>query len=324
MRHKSLENKQKTNDTDSNIATIIMLIIILSGVAIGIYYLQKYNILNLVPSTSISEKEKEKDKNSGNKPGKDSLIVPEPLNSKISQDGLKFVITKVKADQKGYLLTGEATCVYDRLSWSKLYVDGVLIDGYYTKAQFEVQDNYDPNLDEELQEPTEIEFRITKTELDNYNIKGFSTITFFYSTETPEKKETRIKAETFNFTSNFTTDNTRKGLIHIDEKGDTKVRYYKTVKDNDYTYIYFDFKNSDYQANKEIVIKTMYINDKLYNMPSFKEVIYRGSERDVYIKIPRKKINNVKNIRISFYIIERAPDNSISKLYITNEYSKNV
>ena len=41
MRHKSLENKQKTNDTDSNIATIIMLIIILSGVAIGIYYLQK-------------------------------------------------------------------------------------------------------------------------------------------------------------------------------------------------------------------------------------------------------------------------------------------
>jgi Fe2+ transport system protein B len=153
---------------------------------------------------------------------------------------------------------------------------------------------------------------------------GIPIVVALNKSDVNEKKETRIKAETFNFTSNFTTDNTRKGLIHIDEKGNTKVRYYKTVKDNDYTYIYFDFKNSDYQANKEIVIKTMYINDKLYNMQSFKEVIYRGSERDVYIKIPRKKINNVKNIRISFYIIERAPDNSINKLYITNEYSKNV
>lgn len=324
MRHKSIDNNTKTADTDSNVATIIMLIIILSGIAIGIYYLQKYNIVNLIPTSSTSEKEKEKDKSSGNKPGKDSLIVPEPLNSKISQNGLEFVITKVKADQKGYLLTGQATCAYDRLSWVKLSVDGVLIDGYYTKAQFEVQDDYDSDLEEESQQPTEVEFRITKTELDNYNIKGFSTITLFYTSETSEKKENRLRAETFKFTSHFTTDNTRKGLIHIDEKGSTKVRYYKTVRDNDYTYIYFDFKNSDYQANKEIVIKTMYINDKLYNMPSFKEIIYRGSERDVYIKIPKKKINNVKNIRISFYIIERAPDNSINKLYITNEYSKNV
>ena len=69
MRHRPMKNKVKTTDTDSNIATVIMLIIIISGIAIGVYYLQKYNLINLVPESTTNEKTNEKDKTSGNLPG---------------------------------------------------------------------------------------------------------------------------------------------------------------------------------------------------------------------------------------------------------------
>ena len=126
------------------------------------------------------------------------------------------------------------------------------------------------------------------------------------------------------FESEYTIINGNKGLIKVDEKGSTLIEYSKTVKADNATYIYFEAQNSDLTANREIIIKRLMINNRLYEMPEFTETIYRGSRKSFYIKIPKEKIKNVNELLISFFILKKDDDGINKEIYITNEYSRTL
>lgn len=245
------------------------------------------------------------------------LIVPTPRNGSSIQEGSSlFEIVDVKGDDRGYLFTAQLTTSVD---WATITVEGILLDGYYTEATLELSDTSDIG----AQVGTQATFRVNQTDLDKLNVNGFTRINVFYILEEPYEKY-YLKMGVINFETEYTITNGNKGLIKVDEKGSLLIEYYKTVKADNATYIYFEAKNSDLSSNREILIKKLMINDRIYEMPEFTETVYRGARKSFYIKIPTSKIKDVEEFLVSFYIINRDSDGNNQGIYITNEYSKEL
>jgi hypothetical protein len=65
------------------------------------------------------------------------------------------------------------------------------------------------------------------------------------------------------------------------------------------------------------------INDRLYDMPEFIEVLPKGSGTIFAIRIPEKKIKEVENFTVSFFILEyNTTGTSYNSIYSTNDYTK--
>ncbi len=245
------------------------------------------------------------------------LIVPTPRNGSSIQEGSSlFEIVDVKGDDRGYLFTAQLTTSVD---WATITVEGILLDGYYTEATLELSDTSDIG----AQVGSQATFRVNQTDLDKLNVNGFTRINVFYILEEPYEKY-YLKMGVINFETEYTITNGNKGLIKVDEKGSLLIEYYKTVKADNATYIYFEAKNSDLSSNREILIKKLMINDRIYEMPEFTETVYRGARKSFYIKIPTSKIKDVEEFLVSFYIINRDSDGNNKGIYITNEYSKEL
>ena len=150
--------------------------------------------------------------------------------------------------------------------------------------------------------------RINKTELDSLEISNFNKLSFYWRVSPSDS--TKVSENIVHVSQPIEANNDIKGLIEIDNRNGTLIRYYRTVEDNDKTYIYFDFKNESKTDNKIILIKKMIINDKIYDASSFEE--------NIYIKTEFKNINS---FTISFFVLVKE-DDKLVQTYISNEYTR--
>lgn len=260
-----------------------------------------------------SEKKKEEIKKKSQK----ELIVPTSIEEgSLFEEDCVFSIVGVKADDKGYLFDVEFITKHE---WANFNVETILIDSFYTSAHLSMNDRAD--IGEQISAKSQ--FRITKTELDSMNIYGFYTINLFYTIETPYGTSKPLRGS-IKFNNEIAFSNGREGLLRVDEKGGCLLEYYKTVKANDATYIYFDVYNSDIANYKKLYIRKLMINGRIYEMPEFEVKAYRTARSSFYIKIPVEKIKDVENFLVSFFIVSETSDGELYEVNITNEYSKKL
>lgn len=299
---------------------VILAVIAILGGGGFLIYTNKDNIdweLKLpweIEKETKTEKKKEEAKK---KKTQKELLVPTNIEEgSFSEEGCRFAIVNVTADDKGYLFEAEFSTSKE---WANINIEAILIDNYYTTTSFGMTNR--PS--ETMNQPTKKEFRINKTELDSMNIYGFKKLSIYFSLETPGKT-TEVLREELRFENEIYFDNGREGLIKIAEIGGCTLEYYQTVKANDATYIYFDIHNGDLKNVKNIYIRKLMINGRLYEMPEFEVVAYKGSKSSFYIKIPVEKIDNVEEFLVSFIIVTYNKNDEVQKVHITNEYSNTL
>lgn len=319
MNNNYINNGPIKKEKSLNTIPILIIIIIVGIIAFGGYYIYQHKdeleITDIIPWDDEEDKKEENKKESSNN---SKLTIPSLNKAAVNVDEHLIKILEITADDKGYIITLGLTC--NRTEKCTMTVNEVLIDGYYVSTTFSVTDYSDIE-----RTPTEIQFRINQSELDNLEITAFKNITLFYyfeATDMDEKDKKALHCNSFTFNNTIPIDNTKKGLLNVDTKGTTTIKYYKILKTSDYTYIYFDVKNTNVWNYQTIMIKKLLINDRIYEMPKFEEKIYNSAEHLVYIKIPTDKIEEVKKITISFFIFEKDENNNNTKIYITNEFSK--
>lgn len=167
--------------------------------------------------------------------------------------------------------------------------------------------------------------KISRPKFELYNKNGFKKLTFYY-------KETNDVGETnegfFDITVlNRTTPTTKLGRrINIDTKntadGTISIYYWKKLTDDSNTYLYFYAENKG--GSKDITIKKLLINDKLYDYSDLNEEIYTNSSLGFALTIPKKDVKNIKKIDISFFVKTKPKDNYGEGIYIMNEYSATI
>ncbi len=298
---------------------IVLLLIAIAGGGYGGYYLYEHrDEFNWDFKNPLKEEETEDEKKSTNinKSNKD-LMVPRLRENNITPYDEELVITKITATTQGYEITVAAQT--DKEESLIYYTEKILIDGYNTSAEFEVVDTLEPP--GVAQKPTEKTFRIDKTELDALGMYSFANLTFYYRRKTEEGVE-QLTRRIIRAYSDFNFDNSRKGLVKIDEKNEVIVSYYQTLEDSKTTYIYFDFKNEKTMVSNKVRIKKLLINGEIYNYSKFNEEVYSGSETILCIEIPKDKIKEVNNFNVSFILIEDYKEEEKQSMYITSDYYK--
>ena len=301
-------------------------IILFLGI-ITILSLSTFLILNVISENTDEVIFDNKDKTTtetGKKPtssrDKMELIVPvltESMN-KIDNNHFTLIFTDIKADKSGYVITASLT---SKVEYTTIEVTSMNIDGFYVSTKFAISDRLDSGNNLNNQVATNQEFRIGKSELDELGIFGFNSIGFVYDFECSDKKETN---RTFYLVGTNSIDivNERKGLIQIDSTDNMIVSYYKTVEDSDFTYIYFDFKNASDLEDYTVLIKSLEINGKNYQLSGFEEKIYQKSEHTVYLTIPKNDFSKVSSFSVSFFVLNKPNGGKVEYLYYTNEYTK--
>lgn len=267
-------------------------------------------------NNEVDEETGKKGNSSTGKKNNSDLIVPRINNGNFSEGSTSFSIVDITADDRGYEFTVE---LKTDATWATITIEGILLDGYYTEATLELSDEADIG----EQKAARKKFRINQTDLDKLNVNGFTRMNIFYVLEEPQKKY-NLKMKVLTFVSEYTIVNGNKGLIKVDDKGQLLIEYYKTTKADNATYIYFEAKNGDLISNREILIKKLMINGRLYEMPEFNETIHRGARKSFSIKIPKDKIKDVNEILVSFYILNKDEKGNNLGIYITNEYSRSL
>jgi len=165
----------------------------------------------------------------------------------------------------------------------------------------------------------ELEEKIEETKKDKEEAVRTQKFEKAASLRDKEKELIRIDISAY---SPIESDNTIQGLVEFYNGDNVKARYYRTLTDKDYTYIYFDFLNQNKYSKRNLKIKRLLINGKLYDYKDFNEEIYAGTEKIFYISIPRDEIKDVKSFNISFYMMTYDDTNHMISTYVTSEYEK--
>lgn len=304
------------------IVIFVSVILVLSVITILVFSLiEKHTTIDL-PWTS-NEKKDNDGKNSGSSRDQMDLVVPslEINRREYIVLNTKFDITNIKKDKLGFLITFEVTT--SAYEYATVEVKQIIIDGFYVTTSFAVSDRLD--LDERGskardQKPTSYQFRIKKTELDDLDMFGFNSIKLIYDIETPFKTE-KDREFFMTFSNELDIVNERTGLIQIDDKNEVVVSYYKTIAATDATYIYFDFQNLNLKKDMEVYVKELVINNKIYDMSSFKDISHRDCRESIYLKIPTKEVSRVNTMKIRFFLVETNSRGEKS-FFITDEYSR--
>lgn len=312
--------KRATNHIGLFFVFLLTIGLIVGGGFLLYKYRDKIDWNLTLPWESSSSGGKEKEE-SGKKGTNKELTPPQLKNdNKISKGNSTFEITKISTDDKGFVITAVYT---SKSRTSTMDVTQVVIDGFHTTTTFKVEDTYDVN-DPTTKPGKEFKFRIYSTDLNKYNLTTFSSLTFHYTIY--EYSETFSNCVTkLNFNSYVKTNDGLKGLSDVGSSANVKIQYYKTEEFLEETYIYFFADNKDVSSKEEIKIKKLIINDRVYEMPEFSEVLPKGSGILFYIKIPSKKIKNVENFTVSFYILKHnIAEDAYTDIYITNDYTKEL
>ncbi len=194
-----------------------------------------------------------------------------------------------------------------------IYLEKVLVDGYDTSVTFSKSLNPYESITQTL--------RINQTELDALDIVSFSRLELYIKCVDSTGKG---KVERYEVNSqNIAPDNSRKGLIRIDQKNQTNVNYYKVQEDKDNTYIYFDFQNYGAIRTQILSVKKLLINGKIYDYKDLNEEVYHGAEKIISLTIPKSEFKKVESFTVSFTMINEE-EGKKTAAYITNEYSKTI
>ena len=195
-----------------------------------------------------------------------------------------------------------------------IYLEKVLVDGYDTSVTFSKSLNPYESITQTL--------RINQSELDALDIISFSSLDLYIKCVDADGKG-KVQRYELSTTGTITADNSRKGLIQIDQKNQTNVNYYKVQEDKDNTYIYFDFKNYGTIRTQIVSVKKLLINGKLYDYKDLNEEVYHGAEKIISLTIPKSDFKKVESFTVSFTMINEE-EGKKTAAYITNEYSKTV
>ncbi len=194
-------------------------------------------------------------------------------------------------------------------------LEKVLVDGYDTTTTFTKSLNPLESITQTI--------RINQVELDALDIVTFGRIALYFKVLDSEGKS-EVKLFEMNASNKIDVDNSRKGLIEIDNKNNTKISYYKLLEDKDNSYLYFDFKNTSLGKSQIIAIKKLMINGKIYDYKSLKEEIYHGAEKIVSLTIPKSDYKKITSFAISFVMFSTDENGKMTEAYITNEYSRSL
>lgn len=242
------------------------------------------------------------------------LIVPLLRNEIFKRNQTQIRAYDLTGDDKGYSFKLDYTAESENLTLS---IEKILLDGHDTSATLTLSDNVDVG----TQQPTTATINIPKTEIDAIDLTCFKNMTIYYRIKGGDKEKELIRID-INAYSPIESDNTIQGLVEFYNGDKVKARYYRTLTDKDYTYIYFDFLNQNKYSKRNLKIKRLLINGKLYDYKDFNEEIYAGTEKIFYISIPRDEIKDVKSFNISFYMMTYDDTNHMISTYVTSEYEK--
>ena len=323
----------------ANRAGIVLLVLaVIAAVSGGIYYLYKNsNKLKLDWSFNLpwneeeqEEKEKKKKQEEIHSEDRSKLVVPMYDKNEVHKTIVGvFYITKINADDMGFDFEISYRCTYndsntsarDKATGVILSINQLRLDGFYTS--FSNKYEFDMNENKFL-------IHINKTELDVMDMYYFNEIEFDMEEELigPEFSQPYRNTVTVKCYNNIPAQNKKQNLIEMKEVESLKIRYYKIVTDNDYTYIYFDVLNK-YPRNIagnvrpqgwDITVKKLLINGELYDASDIDVHVPINTERVFYIKIPRTVIRNVNNMLISFLLISNGQNKNLVKYIVTEEY----
>lgn len=298
----------------------LLFIVVIGGFGYGGYYLYKHrnDIDWNIKLPWKKEKEEEVkpgtaliNPNTTNKNNK--LIVPNFNSQSIKNKVGQVKIYDLAADDKGYTFQVDLTASSQTATLS---IEKVLIDGFDTSAKLTITDMLDSE-----KAPTTSTLRINKSELDSMGIYAFNKFSIYYRISTDTEKGDLNRSD-FQVYNTLEYKNALSNLIEIYHKENILIYFYKTESDKDNTYIYFDVINENRTNPKKIKIKKLILNGEIYEYKDFDESIYCGTNRVIYLTIPKKKISEVENITISFFVISQDQDENTTAVHLTPEYSK--
>lgn len=282
-----------------NITPYIILGIIAFFVLIGIVILifNLGNIKNFFFPKNEEQKTEEKNNNDVDEIKLvDGLIEPEiSLKSLIDYEYLKVELTDVEASSKGYTLSIEAKSNTNdeyKIKCSRIVIDGYDIDGEFTII-------LGPH---ETKSTTVL---LKKTDLEELEINNFVILGFTF--DLTSNGETKGDYGSARMLEKLDVDNEKKGLIKIDEYDKLNISYYKKIEDNTNTYLYFDIENNS-SYNYNITLNRFFINGQIYEEDFNIKSIKQG-EKIFYIKVPKKDIETIESIKISFFSEKELKDN---------------
>lgn len=304
----------------------LLFIAVIGGFGYGGYYLYQHrkeidwNIKVPWKNNSSSEEESEGKKgtlgggSSSNRNGK--LIAPNSMTpTTIDINESKVVVHDINADNKGF--TFEIDLIASK-EQADLTIEKVLIDGFDTSAKLTITD-----LPDREGTPTSATLRVNKSELDALGIYAFNNFTLYLVVDLPSKSGA-ITRKDIRVYHNLEYKNGLEGLNEIYKKNLSTINFYKVTTDKDNTYIYFDFVNENRNVSKRVRIKKLLINGELYDYTSLDEFVYSGADKVFYLTIPKKDIKEVKEFKISFFILTLNRSDETTGFYLTPEYTKQL
>lgn len=234
-----------------------------------------------------------------------NLVIPSYANGTIYEgNNLKLTMSSLQADKEGYRF--HVSAIEEDGNSYIIRCNKIAIDNYETSATFQFHLNSYSSLDTNVRIPME--------ELKTLEISDFNTLTFFLDIQQEEKIQTVTRDVVM--THNILVDNTKRGLLKIDEKNSVLISYYKKVEDNTDTYLYFEIDNKS-ESNQLIKIKKLLLNDTLYEVKGFSQMTYNSTKSIFSLKIPKEDISSIEKIRISFFLFDTIVDGKAT--FITDE-----
>jgi len=262
-------------------------------------------------------------KNNESEETNNTILVPNsisPTSSKIDDEILTY--ENFSSDDKGLTFDIQVKNNSQTTDYT-INCEKILVDGFDTTSSFEVFS------------PADIEKKITvtinKSELDALGIYCINTLTFYYTINsneyTTDKSSDIIRSFTIKLYNDYTIDNSITGGISLGTYNNVEIRYLRMEEDAEYTYVYFDVKNSDSSFNKTLKVKKILVNDEIFKYKelnstdtNWSEDIYRNAEKIIYLEISKEKVPDVTSITVSFFVIS-SQDSYPDSVYVTNEFT---
>lgn len=332
---------QLDNEIKKKRHPILFIIIIIIVLGLGIFFIINHRTITDKLGITMSEKDKRDKKIEDNldpmkKYDKESGLIVSTFDERLypsdSKKNIKIIGKKIEASSKGYTITVELSKANIDPTGERVTVKGVYIDDYQIDIKNETFDI--------TESAVNYTFVIPKTKLDLLGINDFNNISLYLEINKDPKGNKKNDLTSYFYGTvtvkkTASVDNSIKGLLTIDETAKVKFYFYKVESDKDNNYIYFYFADKKQDVKNDLIrhkvsINKMLINDKIYDV-EFETWIYPFGNSIEYIVIPRKEVDKIKKIDISF-IVENYNDNEEDEsgnnrligIYFSNQKTFNI
>lgn len=254
------------------------------------------------------------------------LVVPQPkveYSYVNTFENIDIGATEVSASMKGYEI-GLKFKLHRYNDNTRVNLKKVYIDDYVTDVEgisFDLT---------RLEEPYETSVIIKKTELDALGINDFNKITLLLDFSRVDKYgqvNKYYKCIDIYMNQVIPVDNSKTGLIRLDNAGGVQFNFYKLVTDKENNYLYFELfetnkASSSIHVEHHVSVNKLLLNDSVYDVTETTD-IYTAGRRVYMIRIPKKDINKIESSSISF-MVKNYIDGEVSGYYLSNQISFDV